>query len=105
MQSRPANNTTGGGNSPTNYEIIDAGKDQISIVHILDGKFRGVQFRFGEVALEDGRLSFKTEFVKKPWRLMFTNLKENDLFTEVSGNILVHLIQTNANECHNFLVG
>lgn len=105
MLSSQPNNSAGGGNSPTNYEIIDAGKDQISVVHILDGKFRGVQFRFGEVALEDGRLSFKTEFVKKPWRLLFINLKENDLFTEVSGNILIHLMQKNANECHNFLVG
>lgn len=91
--------------SHTNYKIIDPGADEISVVCITDGKFRGVKFRFGAVSFNDGLLSFRTEIIRKPLRLLFTNLKENDLFTEVTGNILVDLIQANANECHKFLVG
>lgn len=51
------------------------------------------------------RLSFVTDILKKPLRLMFVNLKENDLFTEVSGDILVDLMQRNAQEYNKFLVG
>lgn len=109
MLSSQPSNVGGGGNSPNNYTIIDPGADQLAIVKINSGKFRGVQFRFGKVAFtEDGdrlRLSFVTDILKKPWRLMFANLKENDLFTEVTGDILVDLMQRNAQEYNKFLVG
>lgn len=105
MSSKQASNTIGGGNSPTNYTIIDAGADQISIIKIESGKFRGVQFRFGGVGFTDSSLKFTTEIIKKPWRLMFINLKTDDLFTDVTGNILLDLMSKNANECQKFLVG
>lgn len=109
MSSGQPSNVGGGGNSPNNYAIIDPGADQLAIVKITSGKFRGVQFRFGKVAFhedgEDVRLFFVTDVLKKPWRLMFVNLKENDLFTEVSGDILVDLMQRNAQEYNKFLVG
>lgn len=106
MLSKPRNNNHGEGQpSPTNYEIVDPGEHEISIIRIMEGKFRGVEFRFGSVSLTGERLSFRTEIVKKPLRLLLVNLKKSDLFTEVTGNILVDLIQANANECHKFLVG
>lgn len=109
MSSRQPNNATGGGDSPNNYRIIDPGEDQLAIIKITAGKFRGVRFRFGKVAMNivDGepRLSFTTDILKKPWRLFFTDLKENELFTEVSGDILVSLVQQNAQEYNKFLVG
>lgn len=108
LSTHPSDNG-GGGNSPNNYAIIDPGADQLAIIKITSGKFRGVQFRFGKVAINevDGepRLSFVTDILKKPLRLMFVNLKENDLFTEVSGDILVDLMQRNAQEYNKFLVG
>ena len=106
MSSRQANNNGGGGNSPVNYQIIDPGEDQISIIQVDSGYFRGVQFRIGKVGMsEAGALSFTTEIMKKPWRLWFVSLKKNDLFTQVSGDILVDLIQRNAQEYNKFLVG
>lgn len=109
MLSNQPSNSGGGGNSPNNYTIIDPGADQLTIIKIISGKFRGVQFRFGKVAVHevDGepRLSFMTDILKKPLRLMFANLKENDLFTEVTGDILVDLMQRNAQEYNKFLVG
>ena len=109
MLSTQANNSGGGVSSPNNYTIIDPGADQLAIIKITSGKFRGVQFRFGKVAVHevDGepRLSFVTDILKKPLRLMFVNLKENGLFTEVTGDILVDLMQRNAHEYNKFLVG
>lgn len=109
MLSTQANNSGGGGNSPNNYTIIDPGEGQLAIINITAGKFRGVRFRFGKVAMNivDGepRLSFTTDILDKPWRLLFTDLKENELFTEVSGDILVSLMQQNAQEYNKFLVG
>lgn len=109
MLSNQPSNSGGGGNSPNNYKIIDPGKDKLAIVEITSGQFSGVRFRFGKVAVNevDGepRLSFVTDILKKPWRLLFTDLKENDLFTGVSGDILVDLIQQNAQEYNKFLVG
>ncbi|ASZ77597.1 hypothetical protein [Salmonella phage SP1] len=37
--------------------------------------------------------------------MLFVNLKENDLFTVVSGDILVDLIQQNAQDYNKILVG
>ncbi|ANM47131.1 hypothetical protein FDI76_gp022 [Serratia phage vB_Sru_IME250] len=38
-------------------------------------------------------------------RLLFNDLKKNDLFTEVSGHILLDLMQKNAQEYNKILVG
>ena len=93
MLSTPVNNNGGGVTSPVNYELIDPGEGQISIIHILEGQFRGVKFRIGKVSWEWSddapRLIFTTDILKKPWRLFFNDLKNNDLFTEVSGRILL----------------
>ncbi|WPJ72143.1 hypothetical protein DEEACLCL_00126 [Salmonella phage CRW-SP2] len=106
MLSKHRNNVYGEGQpSHTNYEIIDPGANEISIIRITEGKFSGVEFRFGNVSFSGDRLSFKTEIVKKPLRLFFVSLKKSGLFTEVTGNILLHLIQTNIAECNKFLVG
>lgn len=107
--SNQPNNNGGGGNSPVNYRLIDPGQEMISLIEITHGEFRGVRFRIGKVGVveNDGvcRLSFTTEIMKKPWRLLFKSLKENDLFTEVTGNILLDLMQQNAQEYNKFLVG
>lgn len=104
-----ANNNGGGGDSPVNYELIDPGEGQISIIHILEGQFRGVKFRIGKVSWEWSddipRLIFTTDILKKPLRLLFNDLKKNDLFTEVSGHILLDLMQKNAQEYNKILVG
>lgn len=109
MLSKQANNNGGGGDSPVNYELIDPGEDQISIIHILEGQFRGVKFRIGKVSWEWSddipRLIFTTDILKKPLRLLFNDLKKNDLFTEVSGHILLDLMQKNAQEYNKILVG
>lgn len=110
MSSNHQNDQHGEGKpSPTNYTIIDPGADQLAIVKITDGKYRGVQMRFGKVGfIEDNdgvRLSFTTDIIKKPWRLVFVDLKKDDLFTVVSGDILVDLMQKNAQEYNKFLVG
>lgn len=105
MLSTQPRNVTGGGNSPTNYRLIDPGLDQIVIVEITSGKYRGVQFRFGKVAFDDMRLSFTTEIVRKPWRLFLRDLSKDDLFTQVSGDILVELMPKSASDCYNILVG
>ncbi len=109
MSSKQPSNIAGGVSSPVNYKIIDPGSDQLAIIEITEGKFRGVQFRIGKVGvhLDNGepRLSFTTDILKKPWRLLFVNLKENDLFTVVSGDILVDLIQQNAQDYNKILVG
>lgn len=109
MLSKQANNNGGGGGSPVNYELIDPGEGQISIIHILEGQFRGVKFRIGKVSWEWSddipRLIFTTDILKKPLRLLFNDLKKNDLFTEVSGHILLDLMQKNAQEYNKILVG
>lgn len=109
MSSRQANNNGGGGNSPVNYELIDPGKDQLSIIHILEGQYCGVKFRIGKVSwefVEDSpRLIFTTDILKKPLRLFFKDLKNDDLFTVVAGHILLDLMQKNAQEHNKILVG
>lgn len=105
LSSSQPNNIGGGVASPVNYEIIDPGEDQIAIIQINTGRFRGVQFKIGKVGFTESGLSFQTEIVRKPWRLWYLNLSKNDLFTQVSGDILVELIQRNAQEYNKFLVG
>lgn len=91
-----------------NYRVIDQGKDHLSHIEIVDGKFRGVVYMYGSVGLEDSdgevRLKFVTQVVSKPWRLMFTSLKTNDLFTDVTGRILVELMAKVAADPDNILV-
>lgn len=56
---------------------------------ITSGKFKGVKFIIGNVAVVDSCLRFKTEILENRVK----TLKHESLFTQVSGDILVQLIK------------
>jgi len=92
------------------YEVIDMGEDQISIIHITNGLYKGTQYRCGKVGfIPDGDevcLSFTTDIIKHPW---WGNIKDLDQdFTKISGNVLRAIINKIVNsadvEYNKFLV-
>lgn len=86
------------------YEVIDCGEGKLSIVKILNGKYKGTEYYYGKVRLleENGKpvLSFVTEFIVTP-----DSFKDDDKFTVVSGAILHDLMLRNADDVGKFLVG
>ncbi len=77
------------------FELVDCDGGFLSAVLIKRGKFKGVRFLIGNVRPSPtGSLSFTTDVLDNPRNADI----ESDLFTKISGNILVRLIKKQRKE-------
>lgn len=84
--------------------LVTAYDDKISLVEIVTGKFAGVKYRYGKVGFSEVgsgvKLSFTTEIYEHP-----PKFKNDELFTQVSGDILVAILEKNKEDIGDFFVG
>ncbi|MCK5020092.1 MAG: hypothetical protein KAS32_23765 [Candidatus Peribacteraceae bacterium] len=81
------------------YEIVNNGGDQLSSIKITDGKYKGLEYKYGEVDFRvAGVLKFIVEVVSSPnedWDITQGELKE------MAGDILYDNIKHQLEEHNN----
>lgn len=76
-------------NRTPKYQLCDDTGGFLAPILITSGKFKGVKFIIGNVCIKDNTLKFKTEVFENRVKTE----QDPDLFTKVTGDILMELIK------------